>query len=309
MECPVKIHKLTDESPDQKEKGKCPVDHSKIEELENIGDEPTLQEYKKLKQVMSTITRFYKDGSNLKQNQVKLVDEQLLLLDLDLKLCVKQLEVLEASKRFMIHPRGKEYKENLIEDRGNLEGKRKKYMEQKEEFESLFEWSKTIVKVCEWLEANLDHFCKQNNLLPEGHKLKEEIILTEDEIKEYTKGLNEITYNLQESQDFFEASVDGRLKIYHELELEIIDAQVKVVDDYPIECDRKAYWLQEFKEDREYVEGNMKDDDSTMARREKMLVMHRKYLQVLQYHKDKLRKQYPDLQVEEVEYDPKYNIF
>jgi hypothetical protein len=41
-------------------------------------------------------------------------------------------------------------------------------------------------------------------------------------------GLEEVTYNLQESQDFFDASLDGRLHKYHEIEKNLIEAQLQV---------------------------------------------------------------------------------
>jgi hypothetical protein len=48
-----------------------------------------------------------------------------------------------------------------------------------------------------------------------------------DEYRAYAKALDEITYNLQESQDFFDASLDGRLKNYHQLEKCMIEAQLQ----------------------------------------------------------------------------------
>jgi hypothetical protein len=52
--------------------------------------------------------------------------------------------------------------------------------------------------------------------------------ITVDEYRAYSKALDEITYNLQESQDFFDASLDGRLKNYHQLEKCMIEAQLQV---------------------------------------------------------------------------------
>jgi hypothetical protein len=39
-------------------------------------------------------------------------------------------------------------------------------------------------------------------------------VLTPEEAHEYRLGLQEVTWNLQESQDFFDASLDGRLTAY-----------------------------------------------------------------------------------------------
>lgn len=52
------------------------------------------------------------------------------------------------------------------------------------------------------------------------------LVLSEQEIKEYSVGLDEITYNLHESQDFFQASLDGRLKKYHNVEKSVSIYQI-----------------------------------------------------------------------------------
>lgn len=87
-QCPV-IHKVSDHGAEvsqssgnkykfsqtccdeQQLGGVCPVTGMKSVELDlntdEIGETPSLQEYKKLRQVMAMITRFYRDGSEAKK--------------------------------------------------------------------------------------------------------------------------------------------------------------------------------------------------------------------------------------------------
>lgn len=73
--------------------------------------------------------------------------------------------------------------------------------------------------------GNLKHYANQN--LQTNFEL-EPIKLTPAEYLLYKGGLEEVTYNLQESQDFFDASLDGRLNKYHEIEKNLIEAQLAV---------------------------------------------------------------------------------
>lgn len=186
---------------------------------------------------------------------------------------------------------------------------KKGMMEKRDEFYGLFQWSKTIVEVCEWLEANLEDYCKKN--IPEfpAHLLKRAppIDLTEEQKKSYAKGLAEITYNLQESQDFFQASIDGRLIKYHNIEKELIEAQLAVMMKYPEDSARRQHVQGELEKDLAYVKGNMEDTPEGRKRKEKMLKNHQEFFKVLRYHKDKLQALGVD--TEERKYDPKFDHY
>jgi hypothetical protein len=61
------------------------------------------------------------------------------------------------------------------------------------------------------------------------------------QIEQHAKGLDEITFNLQESQDFFEASLDGRLKRFHQIEKCMLEAQLQAIRKFPADNDRRKY--------------------------------------------------------------------
>ena len=98
---------------------------------------------------------------------------------------------------------------------------------QSKEFHMLHEWSKGIVKAVRWLHSNLEQYlvevlgCAPNPLAP----AKPEALSKED-VAKHQKGLEEITRNLEESQDYFKATLDGRLHAFHEVEKAGIEAQL-----------------------------------------------------------------------------------
>ena len=53
--------------------------------------------------------------------------------------------------------------------------------------------------------------------------------------------MDEIVYNLEESQDFFAASLDGRLNKYHNIEKEIILSQLTAIRQFPEDNPRRVY--------------------------------------------------------------------
>ncbi len=103
-----------------------------------------------------------------------------------------------------------------------------------------------------------------------------------------TLGLDEIVFNLSESQDFFLASVDGRLTKYHNIEKEIIEAQLEVIRKFPEDSPRRMHVETELMKDLDYVNGLMVESDEVMKRRQKMLAMHQDFFKVLKYNKEKL---------------------
>lgn len=157
----------------------------------------------------------------------------------------------------------------------------------------------------------LDDYCAKNLDLPAKLKDKVQPVpeLSADEAKRYFKGLDEITYNLQESQDFFQASVDGRLTKYHNVEKQIIEAQMEALKQFPEDSPRRLYVEGELQKDLAYVENNMKETPEGTRRREKMLKNHAEFCKVLKYYKDKLKVLgYVD-DGQEKKYDPRFDHY
>lgn len=102
--------------------------------------------------------------------------------------------------------------------------------------------------------------------------------------------MDEITYNLQESQDFFNASVDGRLKMFHQLEKCMIEAQLEVVRKYPSDNLRRQHVEQELQKDLEYVSDNMKENPQVMKHREKMRLMHVDFFSLLKWQREMMAR-------------------
>lgn len=137
----------------------------------------------------------------------------------------------------------------------------------------------------------------------------------------YFRGLDEITYNLQESQDFFQASVDGRLNKYHAIEQDLIEAQIKALQKYSQDSPRRQYIEGELFNDLEYVKGNMVENPEGNRRRQKMLKNHAEFCkvvlfhfivltgQVLKYYKEKLRELGLIGSYVERHYDTKYDHY
>lgn len=299
-ECPV-IHKFTDHS-HQTEAPKV--------ELEEIEESPSVAEYKRLKKVMAQITKFYRDGSELKHKNTISVKEQIAKLEVDEKMAKAQLDVLDSKPSFKIHPKAKEYRRPLLQELEGLAKQKAEFTSKLAEFEGLYEWSKTIVQICEWLEANLDDYCSKKLDLPANvlGNIQPPRELTPEEAKSYSRGLDEIVYNLQESQDFFAASVDGRLEKYHTIERELIEAQLEALKAFPENSDRRLYIQSELEKDLDYVIGNMAVSPEVEKRRHKMLKSHQEYLQVLRYQREKLNALNVDLS-EERKFDSRFDLY
>jgi len=326
--CPF-IHKVTDHSNDSPIEQsslpmKCPMaskentisknaDEILLEiETDQIGDIPSLKEYKQLKKVMTMITTFYRDGSELKKKNFESMSEEIKKLETDEAMLEAQWKALSSKSYFLNHPKQKEYKKDLENEKAMMKKQKNEFLEKQKQFYELFEWSKTIVKVCEWLESALDDYCRQHLQFPEKlkQKLKEAPAFptSEEQAKLYLKGLDEVTYNLQESQDFFRASVDGRLSRYHRIEAEIIESQLQVLSQFPENNTRRTYIENELKQDLEYVQKNAEETPESKRRREKMLKNHSEFLKVLLYHKQKLREMGIYLEQERT-YDPRYDHY
>jgi len=279
-------------------------------DVDSISTVPSVKEYKKLRNVMSMITKFYRDGSEKKGENFRTMEFEISKLDDDKKMCSEQLSALDEKPLFRGHPKSKEYRKNLQDELTALETQRVSFVEKREEFHSLYQWSKQIVQICEWLELNMDDYCKKHmkDLPPSLFKDVQVVPqLTEEQVKIYRKGLGEITYNLDESQDFFQASIDGRLNKYHNIERQLIEAQLRVISNYPQDNPRRIHVQTELEKDLQYVKGNLVESPEGNKRRQKMLKNHQEFFKVLVYHKDKLGALGED--IEEKKYDPKYDHY
>lgn len=299
-QCPV-IHKLTDHA--------HPTEAPKVD-VDEIDENPSVAEYKRLRKVMLQITKFYRSGSELKQKNMENMKEQVKKLEVDQAMAKAQLEVLDSKPAFKIHPKAKEYKKPLLEELEGLKKQKDGFLAKEDEFKGLFEWSKTIVEICEWLESSLDDYCRTKlqlpaSALPANHVAPRD--LSPEEVKSYSRGLDEIIYNLQESQDFFAASIDGRLQKYHEIEKALIEAQIEALKEFP-ENDRRLYIQSELEKDLDYVMGNMATTPDNERRRHKMLKSHQEYLHVLRYQREKLKLLNVDLS-EERKFDSRFDLY
>lgn len=308
------IHKLTEESPIEAGSS-CPIQHTPLDSaLEGQIDNEDL---KKLKRVMGTITKFYQNGTELKKGQFEHVQTQISAIEQDLLMCEAQMEALRAQPYFKGHPKQKVYLESLEAEITGLTAQHSQFQAKAAELKGLWEWSQIIVKVCQWLESCMEQYAREELRveLPRSAAAAAESAgtaalpeLTDEQCLEYGKGLDEITYNLQESQDFFRASIDGRLHQYHSYERDIILAQLEAIRTFPETSERRKYIEGELVQDLEYVEHNMKDDPATMKRREKMLQSHSDYFKVLKFYKERLSARVPFKSDPSREYDPKFDF-
>jgi hypothetical protein len=268
-------------------------------DIDAIDQTPSVLEFKKLRNVMGQITAFYKRGSNMKKGNVEKVDEELAKIDDDEKMIAAQLSALEPLEggdagrgdQFRQHPKAKEYKKNLLEEQRRLGKVRTRYEAQRKKGQDLYEWSLGVVECCEWLESFLHHYCKEKLDLPEALVAKIPVPreLSLEERDKFSKALDEITFNLAESQDFFQASVDGRLRQYHLIELEIINAQQKALAAFPEDSPRRQYVQTELDKDLQYLASNMKGGDEDRKRKELMLQNHKDFFKALRFPREKLR--------------------
>jgi len=112
--------------------------------------------------------------------------------------------------------------------------------------------------------------------------------LQPEEIEQFTTGLDEITYNLAESQDFFQASIDGRLNKYHNVEKKLIEDQLVSIRKFPEDNARRQYIEGELLKDLEYVQNNMIETPESVNRKQKMLQNHQEFFAVLRFTREKL---------------------
>ncbi|KAL0481909.1 TPR-containing protein [Acrasis kona] len=299
----------SDEDGDEKERGPSILDVFDFDE--EFKDEiPSVAEYKKLRRITKMITGFYRNGTKTKHEQYEQSFGDLSRVESDILQSKRQQEVLESqAQRFNGHLKYKEYLKELEDEQANMKEQRDAINKTCEHYKGLWLWSTEIVKICEWLELNLDDYCMKNLDLPayiKNRKIPEVPALTQELIKYYSKGLDEIMHNLNESRDFFQASVDGRLDKYKLIEKQIIEVQLKALEEFPTENNpRKEYIESELNEDLKEIDDQLSkaELDETKNRRQKMLKMHIDFIQVLRFFREKLHLL--DEDVDKV-YDPQF---
>lgn len=233
---------------------------------------------------MKVMVRFYVRGEAAKKSQYDDVMEEMAKIDANLKMAGLQKASLQAFPSF--HPKRKSYEQQIDEEVAQLNGIRENYAKQAAGFLDLHHWGTKIVATMHWLEGNLKHYGVENlNLTFDD---LEPIRLTPEDYLKFKGGLEEVTYNLQESQDFFEASLDGRLQTYHQLERCMIEAQLKVLKDFPEDDPRRAHVESELAQDLAFVIGNMEENPKVKRHRERMQTMHKDFFALLKWQRKKM---------------------
>eukprot|EP01089_Gocevia_fonbrunei_P002640 TRINITY_DN1255_c0_g1_i1.p1 TRINITY_DN1255_c0_g1~~TRINITY_DN1255_c0_g1_i1.p1 ORF type:complete len:336 (-),score=91.77 TRINITY_DN1255_c0_g1_i1:31-1038(-) len=305
----VHAAKAAEQETKQESSAACPFEEPPKSgiDIAAVDENPTMIEYRKIRRTQGIVTQFYKDGTNLKKEHYDTVTEEIKKLDTDVEMLDGQVKALDDPK-FANHPKQKAFKRELAAERENLLQQRETLVARQTEYKGLMEWSQKIVEVCEWLEIALDDYCCSTIGLPLRKDVKPAPELTPEQKEAYSNGLDEIHHNLEESQDFFAASVDGRLHSYHSIEKEIVEALLKVVRSYPESSPRRGAVEPELVQDLEFVESNMVVSDDGQKRREKMMAAHADFFKVLDYFKVKLGY-LPISNPKQKTYDPKFDLW
>jgi hypothetical protein len=311
-DCPVtgKVKKITIVNEENQFEAKPEVegedeDEMNFEDYQNLT--PDEKEFRKLQKTMSTIKKFYSDGTKAKKSQFDFAVANIEKLKVDIDMGNAQLEAFNQKTSYMEHLKQKEYIKLIKGDIEHLQKQCDEREEQRKGFEDLYTWSQEIVKICEWLELNLEDYCL-NNLNLKIKKTEIEIPeLNENQKILFSKGLDEIMHNLTESQDFFEASVDGRLLEFQYIEAEIIKNQLEVLKKFPEDSKRREYFEEKFTKDLKYCESriNSGNDSVEEKKREKVLKMHQEFLKLLRFFRFKWNLLNEDLGTKQ-KYDPKF---
>lgn len=147
---------------------------------------------------------------------------------------------------------------------------REPYQKKADEYEALRVWSDSIVDAVVWLENEIEAYANEALKMNPPLETRNHKSLSMEEMKKHARGLDEITYNLQESQDFFDASVDGRLDQFHQIEKCMVMAQLAALKKWPEDSPRRAFVEEELQKDLEFVESNMKEDDDQKKHKQRM---------------------------------------
>jgi hypothetical protein len=252
---------------------------------EDFDETPSIKEFKRLKRVMNVMVGFYVRGSEGKKEQRAKSEEELSKIIACEGMIHTQLEDLKNFPGY--HPKRIYYEEELNYELKAMATQKEKIEKEFLKFEDLFQWSLGIVETMLFLEKNLASYA--NDVLETNFEIEEIKVSVSDYLK-FKKGLEEICFNLQESMDFFDASLDGRLEKYHEIEKEMIINQLRIVGSYPEDNPRRQHVLDELHKDLEFVMKTMVVDDNVTRRRERMRKLHHDFFAVLKWQREKIIK-------------------
>jgi len=251
---------------------------------EDFSDSPSVKEYKKLLRIMTVMTRFYVRGEEVKKSQHETLLAELQKITLVEQMIHSQLQSLSQFPSF--HPKRKSYEEELKNELEDLLKHKMRFKEQAVHYGQLHTWGQGIVSTMHWLEKNLKNYANQE--LKTSFEDLEDIKISVEDFKKYKRGLDEVTYNLQESQDFFDASLDGRLHKYHQIEKCMIEAQLQAIRTYPENNERRRHVELELEKDLAYVCDNMQDNPNVRRHRERMQQMHKDFFAILKWYRRKI---------------------
>jgi hypothetical protein len=254
---------------------------------DDFDENPSMNEYKKIKRIMSVMVDFYVRGRDAKKSQQEKALQELEKVAGVEKLMNDRLDILKQFPSF--HPKRQSYEEELNYDMEELLNHKKKFTEQHENYSELYVWGIGIAETMNWLQDNLEEY-GWDVLKIDAFNVERNNKVNIEQYLKYKKGLEEVTYNLQESQDFFEASLDGRLQRYHQLEKCMIEAQMMALQSFPDENPRKLPDLAELKKDLDFVIETMTITPSVLKRRERMKQMHKDFFSVLKWQREKMIK-------------------
>jgi len=229
------------------------------------------------------MVQFYERGRDAKLAQMKSAEVELNKIEDVEKLVVMRIGILEQFPSF--HPKRQSYDDDLNYDLSELRKHKIKFEEQQRNFSQLYEWGVGIAETMQWLEGNLQDY--GHDILGIQNFKRDDVNITTEQYLKYKRGLEEVTYNLQESQDFFDASLDGRLHKYHQLEKCMIEAQIQALQRFSDENPRKNADLDELRKDLDFVVETMTITPAVQKRRERMRDMHKDFFAVLKWQREK----------------------
>eukprot|EP00004_Rigifila_ramosa_P002370 TRINITY_DN12471_c0_g1_i1.p1 TRINITY_DN12471_c0_g1~~TRINITY_DN12471_c0_g1_i1.p1 ORF type:complete len:392 (-),score=114.22 TRINITY_DN12471_c0_g1_i1:19-1077(-) len=184
------------------------------------------------------------------------------------------------------HPKMLQYQKNLKEAEADILAQIERLQKGEKEFEALWLWSQNVVRAIKWVETYQDEYCNQKLGRSVPVSAKEDI--SEEDKVTFKKALHEIHFNLDESLDFFHASLDGRLAKYHEIEKAMLEAQIAVLDSFERISMRKLAILAELQQDQEYLASQMNVTPDTIGRRQRMTEMHTDFFDLLNWQRARL---------------------
>eukprot|EP01130_Rhizamoeba_saxonica_P008772 TRINITY_DN3550_c0_g1_i1.p1 TRINITY_DN3550_c0_g1~~TRINITY_DN3550_c0_g1_i1.p1 ORF type:complete len:374 (+),score=106.79 TRINITY_DN3550_c0_g1_i1:119-1123(+) len=232
---------------------------------------------------MKIMVGFYQKGRDRKMAQRDRAKQELDSLEVDEQMIKDQLEALNPFPDY--HPKKQYYLEELNNELEELLRHKQKFVTQFENFDKLYIWGIGIVETMEWLDETLQAYA---NAVLETDFEGADIEITVEQYKKYRQGVSEITFNLQESQDFFDASLDGRLEKYHQLEKCMIEAQVEVLQKYQTDRMRTKHVCGELLKDLEFIIDTMEVNPKVTRHRTRMRQMHKDFFAVLKWQREKL---------------------